>query len=332
MIRIEMISSKKTIYNLLFSLIILITGCDENFTYHDEENNITVAGGSMETPPALEITPSSTVVDKNITTPSVTYYDTNMSNQKKFQVIDNKDDLDKIYQSLDVNNTLEIDFNKNNLVSLTLGKKLSNENTIKVTETKIINYDDDNSYLKVSVETTIKDENCIESREEVIPLNFATIPKYRDILFDESIKYLNCNDENVSEEFDPIDFREVVSTEGGYEENKIIEVIQDSQKYEVIYNKFTSRVDKTLPYVDFENEILLFISNGFYTSYDHNIKVLSVDENNQYIVVNIKNIYFGGECSVEEAEITPSTFVAIPKTDKEIIFKEFYHVEYCEDE
>jgi len=275
----------------------------------------------------------SSSMDVNFTVVKSGYTDVNKSVEKKFQLAYNQEKFDEIYKTLDSNATLQVDFKNNRVVVLTLGDKPSKEYSVKVTK-----IEEEDKYRTVFIETTIADESCLKDEEHVIPFEIITYPTppYKEVLFQESIKVLTCNKVDLDETFDTVSFREVdlLTTYGeiGYEVDKRFEIVQDSKVFEDIYYNHINPVgvDKELPYVDFANETLLALFLGQYGSYGvYDIKVTSIKEYDRYIEVEIQRNMPGNNCISGDSLTSPATFVTIPKTDKEIIFKEYANVKVC---
>lgn len=116
------------------------------------------------------------------------------------------------------------------------------------------------------------------------------------------------------------------STNSDLNLSKRFQVIQDFQVFEYLYQNHVKALMITqpdIPFVDFENEIVLAVFMGEQGSGQYYIKILSIKEYNDYIEVELETIIPGNGCTVTEALTSPVDFVTIPKTDKKIIFKEY---------
>ena len=261
------------------------------------------------------------------------YVETNKSTEKQFQVIYSQEEFDKVYSSIYSGNAPKINFEKNCVFSFILGDRLSKDYSTKITAIQ-----EEKVHIVVSLETTIVNENCLEEKKQVLPFNIVTSSgtSYKDVIFQESVKVIECSDENLSNTFETVSFREVdlMSSYGdlSYGVNKRLDVVQDSETFEYIYYNHINPLgyDKALPYIDFENETLIALFMRLYGYDGNDIKVTSVKEYNSYIEVEIENTLIGAGCPAGAAMSAPATFVAIPKTSKEIVFKEYANVDHCD--
>lgn len=280
-----------------------------------------------------------TNTDLNVSVLKSGYLDVNESVEKKFQLVYDQEKFNEVYKTFDNNTTPEVDFLKNYVAVLELGKKTSKNYSAKVTKIRETYH-----YRTIFVETTILDKNCPTEVETVVPFEIVSFPiqyqQYRETLFEESIKVIKCDEEETSDVFDTFSFREIelrdynalIYTEVSYTMGQTLQVIQDAKVYEDIYYNHINPVgmDKELPYIDFQNETFLALFLRQYGSTGYNTTVKSMKEYTNYIEVEIQRDMPGNYCAVGAAITAPATLIVLPKTEKEIIFKENANVKICE--
>lgn len=114
-----------------------------------------------------------------------------------------------------------------------------------------------------------------------------------------------------------------------YNESKRFEVISDSDRFNELDSKYKSNTS-LIPYVNFEDEIALFLRNRGQISYTQsfNAKLARVYEDYTEILIETK--VKKGECtSTDDRDIAPFIFYSMPKKHN-IILKESMKIESCD--
>lgn len=258
------------------------------------------------------------------------YIDANTSMKKKFQLVYNQENFNEVYKTFDSNATPEVDFTKNYVAVLELGYKISKDYSVKVTKIQ-----EENRYRTIFVDTTVLDENCPGTGESILPFEIVSFPfeSYKETLFQESVKVIKCDEVNTTDIASTINFRELNLGNYGAKAHNMdstFHVVEDSSVYENLYYNHINPIgtDKELPYVDFSNEVLIALFLGRYGFYD--LEVNSVKEYNNYIEIGITREIIDNYCAIPAVVTSPATFIVVPKTEKEIIFKENAQVRVCE--
>jgi len=258
------------------------------------------------------------------------HIDVNQSVEKKFQLVYDQENFNEVYKIFENNISQEIDFTKNYVAVLELGKKTSKDHSVKVTK-----IEEAHRYRTIFVETTILDENCPKGKESVLPFEIVSFPfsSYKETLFEESVKVLKCDEVNATDIPTTLSFRDLSISnyaQIAHDMDSTFQVVQDLKVYEDFYYNHINPIsaDKELPYVDFANETLVTLFLGNHGFYD--IQVNSVKEYNNYIEVEIERDITGDYCAVPAVLLAPATFIVIEKTEKEIVFKETANVRVCE--
>ncbi len=265
--------------------------------------------------------------------------DTNQS--KRFQIVI-PIEFNKFYLNyVDNNPTPDIDFENNGILFLRDISQDLYTHDIRVKEIKGYS-----NYKEVFIETTI-----IKSVNKKIdglsaPFEFISIPKgFRNIIFNETIIVENRDvngdliDSDINDTFLELSFREVdlQKSDSKYGQlgniPKRLEVVQTLEVFKELYENHINPVGifKELPFINFEKETLLTLFMGGYGSGGYAIRVTSVKEYDNYVEVKIENSMPGDYCIVTDSLTAPTTFVTIPKTNKEIVFKEYANVKICEE-
>jgi len=259
------------------------------------------------------------------------YLDVNESVEKKFQLVYDQEKFNEVYKTFDKNTTIEIDFTKQLVAVLELGKKTSKDYFVKVTKIEEVD-----NYRTIFVETTILDKNCPKGEELVTPFEIVAfdfnLSQYEETLFKESVKVLKCDEVNATDIPTTLSFRELLNSNhrlSALDMDSTFQIVQDSKVYEDLYYNHISPVgtDKELPYVDFANETLVALFLG---SRGSDIQVKSLKEYNNYIEVEIEREIVGDYCVIDASVPDSATFVVFQKTDKEIVFKDYPNVMVCE--
>ncbi len=262
------------------------------------------------------------------------------NNSKRFEMIYTKEAFSEIYLNYVHNNpTPDVDFNNNSVLIL----RTSNEYKYSL-DTYVKEVKDYLSYTEISIETRMRIGGCNYLEDNLFAdIEFISIPKTgKEVLLNEKIKIEGCTmygkqtDIDINETFLELSFREIdlINNYGetAYNTYKRLEVVQNLKVFEYLYQNHINPVgvDKELPFIDFEKETLLTLFLGLKGSTGYDIKVKSIKEYEYYIEVEIENTLVGYGCPAGNALTSPVTFVTIPKTNKEIIFKEYTIPKRCE--
>lgn len=133
---------------------------------------------------------------------------------------------------------------------------------------------------------------------------------------------------------------EVLALESGnYNEEqgggKILKIVETQTEFEKTYALSSSHlVDTKMPNVDFtkNNVLAMFYGGPISGSYSISLKDLRT-ENNSTTTAYVDNNRTGGYCGTSTAdESSPFSFVAYPKTNNELIFKESYKEVFVRDD
>jgi hypothetical protein len=278
---------------------------------------------------------STNTLDSNYKVVSSGYLDVNESSTKKFQFIYNQASFDETYKTYSSDIAPTIDFSKENVAILQLGYKTSKEYSIQVT-----NITEEFLYRIIHIETTVLDESCPKGFESVAPFEIISFTSeindefnnsYKSNLFEESVKVIYCDSQTYSTNFDSLTIRELYlgdTVDIAYDIESTFEVVQNQNVYEDYFYNHIKPIgtDKELPYVDFENETLIVLFLG---ERGYKMEVKSINEFSNHIEVSIERVIVDDFCTVETVETSPAVFLVIPKTQKEIIFKEYDNSGVC---
>lgn len=265
-------------------------------------------------------------VDENFTLIERGYVSVDRNFSKKLQVISSQLEFNKILKT--TQNSVNIDFSKNSILAFVLGDKPSNQYSINVNNIKRVK--NKREYIKVLLETTIIKDECIKNKEHVLPFIFVSTPikPYEQFIFEESIKVVECGESDLNETPQIVTFKKIENDTIEYNSGlkfKSIKIIKDRETLNELYlDDLSDRID--LSDIDFENETLIALSMGEKDSHGYYINVIEVNEYNEYIEVKVENNY-PWSLSISQPLMTyPASFITIPKTEKEIIFKEYVNI------
>ena len=259
---------------------------------------------------------------------------------KRFEIIYDSDRFNELYSNyVDSEYIPDVNFD-NNFVLFFRNSSQKYTNIIRVKEIKGYQL-----YSEIVTQTLItKGKSKVRDNISAY-FEFVSIPKLGTTIFNESITIENYdeygdlinNDINntfVELPFEEIDLKKAEITYGEVADmdGKRLEVIQNLEVFGYLYKNFINPigVDVDSPSIDFEKNTLLALFMGRYGSGGYDIKVKWIKEYEDYVEVDIENTLVGYGCPASSSLTSPAIFVTIPKTDKEVIFKEYASFTNCE--
>lgn len=130
----------------------------------------------------------------------------------------------------------------------------------------------------------------------------------------------------------PIAFVKLNSGTNGDFPEKIYKVINDQETYNEIWGKaFANFSNQQKPTeIDFENKMVILVASGMQRSGGFSIKVNSVEDIKNAIIVNVENSKPGESCMTTSVITFPYELIELKKSTKPVTFKAIEKVQECE--
>ena len=289
-------------------------------------------------------TDAGTVIDVGTTIPFTTnvnsdYLSTSDRTARVHMLINDQATLEEEWAAYDPegrNPLPEVDFNTNSVIVINMGIHGSTDYGMTITGITAVE-----SYLLVDVVSDRPGYFCGAGAAMTRPYSFVTIPKSFDpiIVQDAIIHKPPCAEGPIKSETSvnpdkgsSVTFMNLVSSDYLGQSDRTARVymeINDQTTFEEEWVAYDPEGRNPIPTIDFEKDMVIVINMGLQYSGGYIIGVAGVTEMENYVMIETKSEVPGKDCLVTNALTRPYTFVAIPKTNKEIVFQDNIKTTSC---
>jgi hypothetical protein len=242
---------------------------------------------------------------------------------KRYEVVKTQEQFDLLYAMgylsgiPDTEETAPaVDFATRDVAALLQGAQVSTGYSIEVKE--II---ESNGFMTINIETKVPGQGCPAEDAQTAPFSFISYPKSGSkVLFNEVVVVTHCD--GLADVPSDLEHSVLPASDAAIDldEPKLLEVIGDTDRFAEVYGA------GTLPEVDFSQNVVLGLFAGVQPSTGFRIEVPKITEYSRQIEVEVMTI---APCLAEDAHTAPRSFVVIPATSKEIVFRETGETESC---